>query len=90
MNMSVTFTKAPSAFALNLNANAPSYIYEIESLKLLVKKIQVNASHRLRIEHHLNQTNARYPIKHSYVKPLIIDEGAKFCAFENVFSSGFL
>ena len=90
VNMSITFQKAPNAFALKSNIADADFIYEIESLKVLVKRVQVMSSHKLRIENRLAQTNAKFPIKHSYVKPHTIDAAKTSCAFENLFSSGFL
>jgi|TARA_B110001454_G_scaffold208963_1_gene221990 hypothetical protein len=90
LNMSVIFQKAPHFFALKSNVDNATFIYQLESLKLHVKKIQVMSSHKLRLENRLSQTNAKFPIKHAYVKPLTIDAAVKSCAFENLFSSGFL
>ena len=85
VEMSFEFVKAPASFVVISNLATCNYQYEIEELKMFVKRMKILPSVKLDLEAKLEKEPARYPLTQSSVKPYFIDENQVSASFENVF-----
>ena len=85
--LTLEWIKAQASFCLKSNANAPTFIYKIESMKLFLRKIKIKPSYKLSLESKLLKEPAIYPIRQAYVKPFFLDQNQKQCSFENIFQN---
>ena len=80
------WTKASDDFAIISNKADCDYLYDITSMKMLVRRQKVVASEKLEIERSLDSgKNAIYPVLQAQMKPFFIDANETNCTFENIF-----
>ena len=85
--ISIVLTKARPEFSLHTNANRQNFIFEITSAKLLIKRVKVLSTYKLRIENQLLKSEAVYPLRIFECRPYTLDAGIKSFCFSNIFPS---
>ena len=84
--LSFVLTKAGPQFCLQSNAANPTFIYEITSAKIFLKRVKVLSTYKLKIETQLMRSNAIYPLRTFDCRPYSLDASVKSFTFENIFS----
>ena len=80
------WTKASDDFAIISNKADCDYLYDIVSMKMLVRRQKVVPSEKLEIERSLDSgKNAIYPVLQAQIKPFFIDANETNVSLENIF-----
>ena len=83
--ISFVLTKSRPEFCLRSNAANPNFMFEITSAKILLKRVRVLSTYKLRIESELAKTEAIYPLRTFNCRPYSLDAGVKSFTFSNIF-----
>ena len=83
--ISFVLTKSRPEFCLHSNAAAPNFIFDITSAKILLKRVRVLSTYKLRIESQLAKNDAIFPLRTFDCRPYSLDAGVKSFTFSNIF-----
>ena len=82
----IDFIKSTNEFAIIRSKAGANYQYKIISMKMLIRRVRPTASTKLTIEKQLQSRPARYPITHSYCKPMFIPEKTVNISFSDIWT----
>ena len=85
--ISIILTKARPEFCLHTNSNRRNFIFEITSAKLLIKRVKILSTYKLRIENQLLKQDAIFPLRIFECRPYTLDPSCKSMTFNNIFPS---
>ena len=85
--ISIVLTKARPEFCLHTNSNRHDFQFEITSAKLLIKRVKILSTYKLRIENQLLKQEAIFPLRIFECRPYTLDPGCKSYTFNNIFPS---
>ena len=83
--ISITLTKSRPEFCLHSNSQNPNYLIEITSAKIIIKRVKILSTYKLRIENELLKNEALYPLKTFECRPYSLDAGVKSFTFSNLY-----
>ena len=79
-------TKSRPEFCLQSNATQPDFLVDITSAKIVLKRVKVLSTYKLKIEAKLANSDAVYPLRCFDCRPFSLDAGIQSFTFSNVFA----
>ena len=86
MPISVVLTKARPEFCLQTNHINPNFKFEITKAILMLRRVKVLSTYKLRLENELAKRDASYGMRTFSCRPFTLDAGLKTFTYNNIFS----
>ena len=85
MPLTIVLTKARPEFCLQSNSTTPDFTFEISEAKVMIRRVKVISTYKLKLENELSKHDCIYPLRTFDCRPYSLDAGIKSFTFSNIF-----